>query len=595
MHNVALMDRLRSDYPDKPLWTVVDDFAGFFTDLPRRKAVALALSRGAQGIGTNVVPHTTDLKRRKNKNYTTPQADTVESYRNLYAWVKSMGGAYSQMRATAPVGILYSHQQAVSRSAENDIGRGGRVEGSHEGKTNEALFMLHAAGIPARIITPAELKRGLPEEMQALFLTGLNRIDDTWAWYEGLEDELNAFVENGGKIILDHESVSPAPAIETDIILLNYANQNYQDQTPALLERNKENRRIVRQLLPDIEIPIASSDSMHVWALPSTAGNTGYLTVVNQTPPDGEQNMSKVLPPVTAYLSVHTDLPVYDTQTGTPASLYDSVDLTTDSFRLFAIPAAEPVAPEVTVTLGDDYWYQAEAVLMNGIELTGIPVEFTLTANGESVTLYGASSTPVRLPIKADDPDTDIMLTATELLSGNTSERVTTVHTRQSIKQDPNRINFGDIMNRETPLVIALTPEQHEDEEIRNAAQDLADAISHRDATVQLIAPGELIESRQPYQAVQKYPQWQTVDADLILFGSARDNILMFDQARGGLLPSDAPESEFETKQTFSPFYPEQHCLNVMVQDDSELIAAIKEMTHSLKESDPEQRQRSKE
>ena len=53
MQNVALMDRLKSYYPDKPGWALLDDFHLFFGRAPMQRAYALALTRGVSAVGTS--------------------------------------------------------------------------------------------------------------------------------------------------------------------------------------------------------------------------------------------------------------------------------------------------------------------------------------------------------------------------------------------------------------------------------------------------------------------------------------------------------------------------------------------------------------
>ncbi|RMD75247.1 MAG: LamG domain-containing protein, partial [Lentisphaerae bacterium] len=87
-HNVALIDRLRSEFPEKPVWSVVDDFALFFGDFPRQQAWAMALSRGLQGIGTNTLAHTTSKKLRP---FSADPQEAVRSYRACSDWAHRYG------------------------------------------------------------------------------------------------------------------------------------------------------------------------------------------------------------------------------------------------------------------------------------------------------------------------------------------------------------------------------------------------------------------------------------------------------------------------------------------------------------------------
>ena len=97
------------------------------------------------------------------------------------------------------MGVLYVNDQALmrpvvggDRTPDDQL-----LRGSHEGKTFEALFLCHQAGWPAKIVTPEELRRGLPPSVKALLLVGLPRVDDTWHWYDGLTPLLSAFVARG--------------------------------------------------------------------------------------------------------------------------------------------------------------------------------------------------------------------------------------------------------------------------------------------------------------------------------------------------------------------------------------------------------------
>jgi hypothetical protein len=87
------------------------------------------------------------------------------------------------------------------------------------------------------------------------------------------------------------------------------------------------------------------------------------------------------------------------------------------------------------------------------------------------------------------------------------------------------------------------------------------------------VEAGGVVMHRQPYHTMQRYPQWYTVDADLVLFGTPQDNVLMYDQARGHLLPRrvDAPTVRY----ALSPFVGERDCVNVVGDDPAAMVDAI--------------------
>ena len=202
MHLEALIDRLRSYYPDKTTWAVADDFGLFFGREARQRQYALALTRGINSIGTTFLaaPNGPEAK---------PQ--TVADQKELYAWIHKYGGAYAGTEPLATIGVLYVHEQALLRKVNQnaDAPDAELLKGSHEGKTTEALWLCHAAGWPGKIITPEALKRGLPPSMKAVLLVGLNDFDDTWHWHDGLGDALKKFTAGGGRVLLDDESIVP--------------------------------------------------------------------------------------------------------------------------------------------------------------------------------------------------------------------------------------------------------------------------------------------------------------------------------------------------------------------------------------------------
>ncbi len=184
LHNVALLDRARSYYPDKELRALVDDFGLFFGREARQRAYALSLTRGIDTIGTQFLASPYNAKPH-----------VYAEQKELYDFIKSRGGAWKNTRPDAQIGVLYVNEQALLRKPNQEGNPKDDVllQGSHEGKTTEALIVAHAAGFPAKIVTPDELKRGLPASMKALLLVGLNREDASWNWSDGLGSRFEPF------------------------------------------------------------------------------------------------------------------------------------------------------------------------------------------------------------------------------------------------------------------------------------------------------------------------------------------------------------------------------------------------------------------
>ncbi len=565
LHNVALIDRLRSDFPGKPCWTIIDNFGHLFGREARQRAYALALTRGVTAVGTNFLAHTTvDPKL----------AQDVADQKELHGWLHRYGGVYAMTRPLVTVGVLYSHEQAISRPIVGGDNPSAEqlLRGSHEGKTTEALFLCHAAGYPARIVTVDELRRGLPADMKALLLVGLNRFDQTWVWHEGLAPALKRFSDQGGKLLVDDESDCPAPAVNTGLKVACYIQQAEQDQTPVLLARNASNIALLQNALRGVDRPVAESADPTLWALPTQAGEVQYLTVANWAFEPG-RNASRFVRPRTGQITWHTDRPIYDVRAHrklTPAEA-ETVDLTKDGFAWYALPPTAPTAPRVTLGW-DDGW--AEARLAGSS--TGLPVELTVSRGDEQVTLSGATGQTVRLPVRIDD-HTAFRVQAKELLTGLSSEEAGAVVADQLMAIKPLRGLAQFAARRGVPVVIALTPAQAADAGMRAAAERVRGWLAQggRQATLGSVAPAVegsdgVVLGLQPYRAIQRYPQWRTVDADLVLFGTPSDNPLLADQARGGLLPTEG------LRVTWSPFVGERWVLNVNGADPGRLLAGLR-------------------
>lgn len=580
LHNVAMVDRLQSTFPDKPTWALLDDFALFTGREARQRGYALALTRGVAAVGTNFLAHETGDQSYRSGQITrfkaTPRERpaVVKEQRELYNWIHKYSGAYQNAKPLASIGVLYVHEQAISRPIitgdtpkPDDL-----LKGSHEGKTTEALFLCHQAGWPARIVTPAELKRGMPPEMKTILLVGLNRFDKTWLWSDGIEGELKKFVAGGGRLISDSETVTPDGLNETVTAMqvAAYTSQTKTDISPELLERNADNAKMLQGAMNGAEKPIAvGSDTL--WAVPHQNGDTQYVTVVNWAFEE-DKNASVVVKPQSGKLVWNTNRPIYDVQTGKKLTLAEAgnVDLTKDGFRLYALPPRDVAAPSVTTARGaDGFWM---ATISTGE--SGVPVQLTIAGGGESATLFGSSGVPIKVPVGPTDNGT-FDLSATELLTNQKAGAKLTATPQAVNAPDENQVALTNFAARKNvPLVVALTPAQKADPQMAALAKKVADfyVAKGRKVEMRTLATGDVVTSLQPLKAIQQFPQWRTIEADLILFGTPQTNVLLLDQARGGLLDGSGAQV------TFSPFVGEYQALN-FVGEGAALEKSVTELT----------------
>ncbi len=572
LYNVASLDRLQSYHPDKPAWALMDDFYLKFGRESRQRAYALALTRGVSAIGPNWLAQPSGEQANPEK---------AAAQKELYSYLRRMGGAYAGTRPNATIGILYVHPQSLLRrfnqTGDNKISDAELLAASHDGKTREALFMAHAAGWPARLITPEEWKRGLPAEMKAVLLTGLTPTDGTWNWWDGLESQLKTFAQNGGRLLLDNESVVPAgvEGTQTGLQIRGYITQGdgashgqSPDKTPLLFARNAANLPLLKTAMQGIAAPLAVSGDSTIWAIPHTTGDVQYLTVVNNAVEAG-QTTEKAFNPKVATLNWNTSRPLYDLRSGKKLALdaAQTVDLTKDAFATFALPPSEISAPRVAISRDEQGFYQAKAHIGDG-NLRGVPMEFSIEKDGQKATVFASSGAATRLPIFEKGA---YSITATELLSGLSGK----LEWKQDADFAPPSEAAASLATfaarKDAPLVVALTPEQQKDLKIVALAKRIADfyAKNGRKVETRTLAPREVVTGLQPNRLMQKYPQWQTIEADLVLLGSAATNPLIFDQERGGLLADKAAQV------TFSPFVGEFHALNLIGSDAASLAAAF--------------------
>jgi len=576
LHSVAMIDRLRSYYPGKRCWTIIDNFGLFFGRETMQRAYALALTRGVTGVGTNFLAHAGS------------RAEAMAWYRELHDWVRTYGGVFAMTEPLATVGVLYVHEQAISRP----IGEG-KPDGSHEGKVTEALFVCHAAGFPAVVVTPEELLRdGLRSRrsLKALLLVGLNRFDGTWAWHEGLSDALGEFLRRGGRILADDESDCPVEAERTGMRFVSYINQGVEDAIARLTARNAGNIAKLRATLGALERPVAWSDDPSAWAIPTFAGDVEYLTVVNMAAPKDPAgrplNDGKFVRPQVAEISWRTERPIYDLRLGRLVSADEArkCDLTKDGFRFYALPPAEPASPSLELASGPRGFLVAKVAG----RCRGLPVRLDISGAGRTARVFTATGLDAELPVTAEEAARGFSLAATELLTGRSSTIRLAPPRRSPARSQAGtgRENVAEFASRrEVPLVIALTEAQSADATARDLAARLAArfrAVGRRVETAPA-DPRGVVVGLQLVRPSFAFPQWRTVEADLVLLGSARDNVLIFDQARGGLLDgSDCPEGEFRIARTFSPFVGGFQALSLIASDAAGMAKAVEAVEKAL-------------
>ncbi len=613
MHLEALTDRLRSYWPEKRTWSLVDNAHLLYGREAWQRACALALTRGIEAIGTNWLPKADGEGARP---------DAVSYIAEMNAWIRTYGGVYAHTEPQPVIGIFYGHHQAVQRrviTAENPA-RDAVYAGSHEGKVTEALFLCHAAGLPARVITYQEVMRGpLPESMKAMLLVGLDRADNSWTWSPGLDRPLQQFLDQGGRILADDDSFCPVACIRPGLRVAAYQPASDFDPTPLLLARNSRNMDRLKQAMEDVAPAAARSGDPAIWIVPTICGDVQYVTVINQgvvegkearemlRPPDRKAvdrevwktkgNASLFVKPQKGTLTWDTDRPVYDVRKCMKLSEEEmsEVDLTSDSFQWYALPPAEMTKPKIETTKDFSRFYQATvAIGASGSPMSGIPFKIEVSRGGESAVLYGASGFPLRLPLHEDDAPGEYRIAATELLSGLRSETV--LNLAAPVKSRPGRTIASSVRmsdsaavakfasRKETPLVIGLTAGQASDEQIVQAAAALRQFYrkSGRSVSQRLVESGDIVESLQPVRCPSRYPQWKTIPADLVLFGLRSDNVLIRDQERAEIFPAafHAPAAgTAEVVYARSPFVGEFDVLNIIAPDRDGIREAVRALT----------------
>jgi hypothetical protein len=605
LHNVALSDRLTSYWPKVANWSLIDNTQFLFGREAYQRACALALTRGIQGIGTNFLASTRGAAARP---------DVVAFQREMHAWIHRYGGVYARTETLPTIGVFLGHQEALQRPVLTAPNPAGDVayKGSHEGKTTEALFLCHAAGWPARIVTHPEILRApLPAAMQVLLLVGLRTDETGIPWGQELKAPLEKFLARGGRILVDDESGCAVTHVKTDLHVAAYEPQSDVDVTPILFARNQDNIAKLRAALQDLAPPVATSDEPKLWAIPTLCGDTQYVTAINQAYAEGEEaneylrppdkratrpetwktkaNASLYVKPQKGMLTWHTERPIYDVRQArklTPEEAAN-VDLTTDAFAWYALPPAEPTTPVVSVVKGPSGYFEAYATISNPQPIRGIPVRVLIYRDNEYAELYGATGGPIRLPLTERDRPGAYEVAVKELLSGLEGKATVEIAAPASnpTPPPPARIHDQNALNKflarkAVPLIVALTPEQERDGSIGDLARKLVAwyKTQGRPATIGSVSPNGIVEGLQPLKSPSRYPQWRTTAADLVLLGTPTNNVLILDQLRAEIFPFNyrvGANGTADVIYTRSPFVGEMDVVNLVAADNAGLAAAV--------------------
>jgi hypothetical protein len=598
MHLVALVDRLRSYWPKTPTWALIDNSKLFFGRDGWQRATALALTRGVRGIGTNYIAASTGENARP---------DLVQAQREMAELIRQYGPIFAATEPEATIGVFFGFDQAILHPVNIDPAAPLEqlLRGSHEGKVTETLWLCHAAGLPARIVTYQELMRGpLPTSMKALLLVGLERPDDTWFWGKGLDAAFQQFLNRGGRILAAPDSESPVPTTSVDLQVAAYVTQSELDPTPRLLERNKTNIEQLRLAMSDVAPPIATSNDPTLWAIPTRVKDVIYVTALNWAYAEGDEtkefvrtpdpraarpeiwktkaNASLYVKPRTGTIRWNTSRPIYNLREQRLLSeeQASNVDFTRDAFQWYVLPPAAP--DHVEITFPEPGNVRIDIKSAEGTAMRGVPVQIRINSADDGIAtplaVLSGETMDIRDEINAASPAS---LSATELITGKFKEvSGLSAPPRTAPKRASAIARFFE--RKSNPVVIALTPDQAKDFAMQKLSQDLANRFRQKGRVVRIgiASPKDVVESLQPLKSPHRYPQWKTVAADLVLFGTPRDNVLMFDQWRGEIFPADfqiPSPAQGRAIVTKSAFVGECDVLNVVAMDAAGAAAALSE------------------
>lgn len=568
MQLMGWIDRFHSTDPAKPTWAAVDLDPASSDARASERALALVLTRGLRAIGTQgfSLP-------------TAAQPGNDPGLRQTLAMISHHGGIYAMTEPLASIGILHVAEQAVLRPVIQDPNATAAqlLRGSHDQKATEAMQLCHAAGWPARLITGEDLKRGVSPAIKAILLVGLNEFDNSWVWYRGLEPQLQAFVKSGGRILLDDESICPVSSTATGMKIQAHVPGRGAHELPSLLARNAENVIRLRGTMNGVAAPLAASTQSAVWAIPTLAGDTQYVTAIDMgAAPAASATQPSTVP--SAVVKWATTRPIYDLRVARKITPQEAAapDFSHSAVRQYALPPAEIVAPKLRVARRADGFLAVDVLIANPQPMRGIPVAVTVRRGAEVATIYTATGLQATLPLSERDAPDEYTIVATELLSNQSmSAKVRIENPAPDTRPDgDDRLLLATFAARKgIPLTIALTRQQASEP----AFVALADRLVRRAAqvgrktTVAHAEPGGIVVGLRATPSSESRPRWRTIESDLVLLGTHTTNVLILDQVRGGLLPADGTG----IRLTHSPFRPGFHVLNLLCDDPRELAALV--------------------
>jgi hypothetical protein len=244
------------------------------------------------------------------------------------------------------------------------------------------------------------------------------------------------------------------------------------------------------------------------------------------------------------------------------------------------MPPAEP--DRVEISRPERGQIRVDVRAADGAAIRGIPVEVdVISLDGALLSRISAmSGEMIRIDV-VDELYGAPSVFVTELLSGkNTALHNVESPATPAAKRAPVVAKFLD--RKSNPVVVALTASQLTDPAMEKVAQDLANRFREKGRVVRVgvASPKDVVESLQPLKSPHRYPQWKTAAADLVLFGTPRDNVLILDQLRGEIFPADfavPPAGQGRVIVTKSAFVGECDVLNVVAVDAAGAAAALAE------------------